>query len=259
MCIGVCIGIQRPVRGLIAAVLVTALSACGSNNPNPTGGPFGQLRVANAIADANPIDATVVSLPVGNFNNISFGFGSGFADIPLGSYRVQLTTDTSAGQLTIISDHTQIDRDHETTVYAVGRLAQSTQAAFVVEQQENSIAADKVELQFVHAASHVGAIDIYVTAPGATLVGATPVASLSFPSNNAAAMFNQGMYRIRATPQGNAGTVLFDSGTTGVNFAGGTGFQIAALDNTDASVNSTIILLVLDSLGGNRRIVHAGP
>ena len=250
---------SKQACALLALAAALTLGGCGSNDPNPTGGPFGQLRVANAIADSNPMDATVVSLPVGNFNNIPFGSGSGFADIPLGSYRVQLTTSSSAGQLTIIADPTPIDRDHETTVYATGRLAQGTQAAFVVEQQENSIAADKAEVQFVHVASQTGPIDIYLTAPGASLVGATPAASLGFRSNNGVALFTQGMYRIRITPQGNPATVLFDSGAAGFNLGGGTGFQIAALDNVDGSINSALRLLVLDSQGGNRTINHAGP
>jgi len=236
---------------LVAAAL--GLSAC-SNGENPLNPPIGQLRLANAIADSNPIDATVVSIPSG-IDNIAFGFASGFKDVPDGSYRVQLTTTTNAGQVTFAADPTHIDKNQATTVYAVGRMAQGTEAGFVVEAPRIEVPGNKAEVQFVNAASQqAGALDIYVTTPGASLVGVTPTATLSFPANNAPALVTPDAYEIRVTPQGNAATLLFDSGPAGVQFSGGTTQQFALLDNTNGAIPSPLFLLVLTGVGGNHRI-----
>ena len=245
----------RLLAPCILAAAALGVSAC-SNNDNPLNPPIGQLRVANAIADSNPVDATVVSIPAG-IDNIAFGTGSGFKDVPDGSYRVQVTTTTSAGQITFAADPTHIDKGHATTVYAVGRLSQGTQATFVVEATEPEIASDKSEAQFVNVASQQAApVDIYVTAPGASLVGVTPTTTLSFPSNNQQALFAPGVYEIRVTPQGNPVTLLFDSGPAGVGFPGATTQTFALLDNTDGSIPSPLFLLVLTGAGGNFKIQH---
>ena len=239
----------------IFAAATLGLSACNSDR-NPL--PIGDLRVANAISDSNPIDATVVSIPSG-IDNIAFGSGSGFKDVVEGSYRVQLTTTTSSGQVTINADSTPIDKGQATTVYATGQLSLGTQATFVVETMENTIASDKSEVQFVNVASQQSApLDIYVTAPGATLVGAVPTTTLSFPANNQPALFAPGAYEIRVTAQGNPVTVLFDSGPLGVPFAAISSQQFALLDNTNVAFPSPLSLMILTGSGGSALIQNGG-
>ena len=233
------------------------MPAC-SNNDNPINPPIGQLRVANAIADSNPVDATVVSIPYG-IDNIAFGNASGLKDVPDGSYRIQLTTSTNAGQLTFSADSTHIDKNHATTVYAVGRISQGSQAAFVVEAAEPEITSDKSEVQFVNVASQqISPLDIYVTAPGASLLGVLPTTTLALPSSNQPALYPPGPYEIRVTQQGNPATVLFDSGPVGVQFPPATAQQFALLDNTNNAIPSPLFLLILTGAGGNYRVQHGG-
>jgi hypothetical protein len=246
--------IRQVLAPCIFAITALGAAACGSDNPiNP---PIGQLRVANAITDSNPIDATVVNIPSG-IDNIAFGTGSGLKDIPDGSYRVQLTTTTNAGQSSFAADPTHIDKNHITTIYAVGRLAQGTQAAFVVEAPRTDVPGDKSELQFVNAASQqTGPLDIYLTAPGASLVGVLPTTNLAFPASNSPALVTPGKYEIRVTPQGNPLTVLFDSGPLGVQLPASTSQQFSLLDSASATAPPPMFLLVLTGGGGNFKILN---
>ena len=245
----------RFLAPFLLAVATFGIAAC-SKTENPINPPVGQLRVANAIADANPIDAMVSSLPSG-ITNIAFGTGSGLKDFPDGSYRVRLTTNTNTGQVTFDANSTPIDKNHTTMVYGTGRLSKGTQAAFVVEVTQIQIPGNKSEVQFVNVASQQAApLDIYVTAPGASLVGVLPTTTLSFQSNNQPALFAPGAYEVRVTPRGNPTTVLFDSGPVGVQFPATRTQQFALLDNTNAAIASPLFLLVLTGTGGNFQIQH---
>jgi hypothetical protein len=208
--------IRQVLAPCIFAITALGAAACGSDNPiNP---PIGQLRVANAITDSNPIDATVVNIPSG-IDNIAFGTGSGLKDIPDGS--------------------------------------QGTQAAFVVEAPRTDVPGDKSELQFVNAASQqTGPLDIYLTAPGASLVGVLPTTNLAFPASNSPALVTPGKYEIRVTPQGNPLTVLFDSGPLGVQLPASTSQQFSLLDSASATAPPPMFLLVLTGGGGNFKILN---
>ena len=244
----------RLLAPYIFSAAALATSAC-TNNDNPLNPPIGQLRVANAIADSQPIDATVSNIPSG-IDNVVFGTGSGLKDVPDGSYDVHLTTVHNSSQVGFTAASTHIDKHHATTVYAIGRLSADTQAAFVVEADEPEIMSNQSEAQFVNAASqHPGPLDFYVTAPGAALASSIPTTTLSFPANNQTAIFTPGAYRIRVTPQGNSLTVIYDSGS--VQFPSATTQQFALLDNADLSADSPPFLLVLGGQGSSSTIANA--
>lgn len=249
------------MKNLLAPCLFTALlagaSACTTNDNGKIVLQLGQLRVANAITDSNPVDATVVGVPPG-IDNIAFGTGSGLRDVPDGSYRVSLSTTTNAGNITFVADPVHVHVDRTTTVYAIGRMSQGSEATFVIEATNADVPADKTETQFVDAASQQAApLDIYLTAPGASLVGRSPTAMLSFPSGSAVSQPVPGQYRVRVTPQGNAATVIFDSGPVGISLAAATSYQFALLDNS-SQIPSPILLLVLNGSGGSFLIQNGG-
>src|ERR1044071_8072809 len=78
---------------LLSAIFSAALglvSCNGDNNPIPSG----NMRVANAIANSQPVDAAIEGIP-DNIENIAFGTASGERDIVEGNYRVTLSTNTN--------------------------------------------------------------------------------------------------------------------------------------------------------------------
>jgi hypothetical protein len=252
----------RLLAPCIFTAAALAMSACSHKDL-----PVGDLRVANAIADSTDLDATVENVPSG-ITNITFGIASGFKVVPDGSYDVHLTAakaDTT--QVHFDADSTHIDRGHATTVYAIGRLSSASQAVFVVEADEPEIQGGQSEVQLVHVASqHPVALDFFVTAPGASLAGATPI-TLSFPSDGQLFPSNTqpttsfpptvAGYEIRVTAHGTLVPVIYDSGPTGVQFPSATTQQFALLDNADLTSTSPPFLLVLMGDGGSFTIANA--
>jgi len=72
------------------------------------------------------------------------------------------------------------------------------------------------------------------------------------------AQINQGIYEIIVTV---AGIPIYDSGSVGVTFAGGSSHQIALLDATAAQIASnisTLQLLSMDNQSGSATVLLAG-
>lgn len=259
---------QRAVRvsGLAIGLTTTVslLSACSGGNDLLT--TFtGKLRIANAIVDSTPVDATVQNLSTGSFQNIAFASGSGFSDIPTGSYKVQLTTSRSGSSITVTNDNTQINADSETTVYAVGNLSAGTQRGFAVVKSTTDVASNQVELQFVHAAAPTttatgigAALNVYITAPG-VLLPQTPTTTLAaYPSNGNPLLIASGTYEIRISLQSAPNVPIYDSGPAGLILNGGNSLQIATVDDADYLSGGHVYpvqLLVLTAGGGSSVVV----
>ena len=243
--------------GSFAVASLATLSACGSHdnqNDNPLGLPEGKLRVVNAILGSNTIDATVENANVGSFNNIAADSGTGFSDIPDGSYKVQLVTDTNAGQFTITNDNTSIDTDKETTVYAIGTNGNNASlGSFAVEKAEDTVSANNVEVQFVDAASVLGSqastISVYLTTPGQALSGLTPL-SLQLKGSSAPTQIplGNGTFEIRIF---NGNTQIYDSGSAGFTLSGGSSIQFAVLDANAATSGAPVMVYEMPSTGNN--------
>lgn len=247
----------------LVAAAPLALVACNNGNA-----PFtGAFRVVNAIPDAQPLDASIADVST-DINNIAFGAVSGFRDIPEGGYQVQLTTSPLAGgnAVTILVNNVSIDHNNQTTLYAVGTLAQSTGAGLMVERNSSgSVPAGKTEVQFVDAIAGAfthGAGTVYLVAPGSGVGNPVYSVTLESPVNNptpqapafsSPTLINSGTYEIIV--QDLASNTVFDSGSaTGISFGDGASLQIAALDATAAQVTSngsTVQLLEIDNSSGN--------
>jgi hypothetical protein len=109
-------------------------------------------------------------------------------------------------------------------------------------------------------------VDVYVTAPGADLAGETPLGSFSFEEELGPVEVPAGDYQIRVTLAGDAGAVVFDSGT--LSLVDGSDLLLVAVENTGTG-NAPISLVALDGEGSAEildaetpsdvRVVHASP
>lgn len=244
----------------LLAIATAGLAACGGGTLG--GLPFGNVRVVNAISDSTSLDARAASLP-SDINNITVNTASGFRTVPDSTFNLDVTVNTASGSRpTFTFNNVDIDRDTDTTVYLPGRISDGSfgsTAGFQVKNVNNTIATGQVEVLPVHAASAgPAAVSIYITAPTVTsLTGVTPI-NLNYRQAGAPTQINGGSYRIRVTAQGSP-TVIFDSGTTGVNLAAGQRLQIAALNETDTTRNSTIQLLAIPSDNSAALAIHNVP
>jgi hypothetical protein len=240
----------------LAIVAAASLAAC-SNNDNPINPPIGQLRVANAISDSTTVQSSVESVSAND--TLDFGEASGERDLPDGNYLTHLTahSDATATTHTFDSDVFNIDKNHVTTVFAVGKMADSSEDTFVVEASDNDISSSQSEAQFVDvAANQTGSVDIYVTAVGAALLPADKKATLAFKANNEPAIFTPGTYEIRVTPAGVPATILFDSGA--IDFPLATTDQFVLIDHTADCAVSPYTLLVIVGSDGSHLVNDAG-
>jgi hypothetical protein len=69
------------------------------------------------------------------------------------------------------------------------------------------------QVQLLHGAENVPAVDIYLLPPGTTIAGATPWGSVSFRGSLAARSMTPGEYELTVTAAGNPAAVLLTSGS----------------------------------------------
>jgi hypothetical protein len=102
----------------------------------------------------------------------------------------------------------------------------------------------RLDVQVVHAASGIPAVDLYVTEPDAVLADSTPIGNLAYKAVTDVLNIPAGDYQIRLAV---GDTVVFDSGT--LSLAGNTNLTIAAIKSGDSNSSSPVQLLVLDGSG----------
>jgi len=240
---------------LVGAALL-GLSACSGENSTP---PFtGAVRVGNGITDSNGLDMSISN--IATFSGIESGTASGITDAPIGSYKAQLDSNS----VTFTVDGVSIDHNNVTTVFAYGSTGNGTQGGFPVEESLSAPTNGQAVVQPVHAAllaaSSASSLNFYLVKPGAcstAVVGAAANGSATFKASPTSFALAGGTYEICVTDAG--GTVLFDSGPTGIALptANANVFQIAAYDAPSGRGNgSTLMLSLLDNNGGNTALYN---
>ncbi|GAB2931976.1 hypothetical protein GCM10027181_33580 [Rheinheimera gaetbuli] len=138
------------------------------------------------------------------------------------------------------------------TVFAVGKVAEQTLEPIVVTGSVTDVAAGKIRLQVVHAASTAPEVDIHVTAPGAAL--GAPLDTLMFKDSTEYVEVDPAEYQVRITLPGTE-TVVFDSGTLPLTTAG-TDLVVAAIDSQYSGA-SPVSLLAVGQDGSELAILDA--
>jgi hypothetical protein len=163
---------------MVLAGALGALAACGTDEVGPTGyepnQPTGRIRFVHAISDpprASAVNVTVDGVPLG----VSLAYG-GLAPTTLyypayagnRQFAVRRTADTTVHLLDAAVPVTA-NTDH--TVIAVGA---ATVTARVLTDNPAAPAAGSVKLRAVNAANAAGDVDVYITAPGASIAAIAP-------------------------------------------------------------------------------------
>jgi len=154
--------------------------------------------------------------------------------------------------------------DERISVIAVGATADIE--PLVLTAPEAGPAAGNARLRVVHAAPTAPQVDVYATAPDADLAAESPLGTFAFKEDLGPVEVPADTYRIRVTPAGDAGAVVFDSGS--VDLPAGADLVVAAVQNTGPGT-APISLVVLDGAGASEildvdtpaaaRVVHASP
>ena len=178
-------------RAMVLASAVAALAACGTDEIGPTGfeptDPTGRIRFVHAISDpprASAVNVTVDGVPLG----VSLVYAGttpttalpnpGVSPAPPTLYypayagnrqfAVRRTADTTV-RLLDAAVAVAANTDH--TVIAVGG---TTVSALVLTDNNTAPAAGSIKLRAVNAATVAGNVDVYITAPGASIATIAP-------------------------------------------------------------------------------------
>ncbi|HEX5818405.1 MAG TPA: DUF4397 domain-containing protein [Gemmatimonadales bacterium] len=188
------------LRFRAALVLVGTLvfAACGDDEV-----PAGRVRVGHLSPDAGTVNLYVNGNEV--LPGITYPNSTLYYDVREGSNEVSLRSNATGA--TLLAATVNISGSADRTVLAVNTAANLE--ALVLTDDNSQPAAGRARVRLVHAAPSAGLVDVYITDPGATLVGATPtVAGVAFKDVSDYLDVAAGTYRVRATEAGTTDVVI---------------------------------------------------
>jgi hypothetical protein len=251
---------------------IMLLSGCNSDKADSVSPPpasnlieVSSLKIIHAVSDAPNVNIEGTGGLL--VNGLPFAQSTAKYNVPAGalSVAVDAVLPNNAKARVIGPASLNLLSTQTYAVFAVGRAANSSIEALVVNQPVAALSTGNARVQIVHAAASAPMVDIHVTAPDATLSSGTVTGTLSFKQFSAALTVPAADYRVRITLPGQPSTVVFDSGR--ITLASGTDLTVAAINNRFAGA-SPVSLLAVDANGNvsdikdskstaNVRVVHA--
>lgn len=204
-------------RRLRVTLLALAAAACGTTDaPDPLqpSGTTGRVRFVNVITDTTRgrVNAILEGVPFGV--NLTYTLTTpatlgapstaNYAAVLSGNRSIVLkrTADTT---VTVATLAFTVAASEDRTVYAIGGAAASAITAFVTTDTNTTPAAGQARVRVVHLAPTAGAVDVFVTAPGADLSQATPtLAGVAYRGVSGYLTIAAGTYQVRVVPAGTA-------------------------------------------------------
>lgn len=230
----------------VTLVAVLGIAACGSDSDSIE---YSNLQAVHASSDA-PL-ANVWINDQAALTGVDYGVGSGYVRLPEGANSVQVDVQLPGGDVATVVDKTTLDLDSDLnyTAFVVGDASGTPNPVepLIVTRSATSMAdANSLDVQVVHAASGVPAVDLYVTAPGAALADSSPITNLAYKASTDVLNIPAGDYQVRLAV---GDTVAFDSGT--IPLPANANLTIAAIKTGDSNSTSLVKLMVLDGSGSS--------
>jgi len=188
----------------IAMIGTLALSACGSGGGGNDGNT--NVRVLNASVGYSSLDLKVNDTKVSS--GVNFGTVSNYGSISTGSNTSELLI---AGSTTLLSTPSlsNLIKDGHYTLIAFGNTG--SLSTRLLNESETEPASGSTKLLTLNLSPDAGTVDVYVTAPGASLSDATPLATQLLPGNgDAYRTITSGTYQIRVTATGSKSDLRLD-------------------------------------------------
>jgi hypothetical protein len=220
--------------GLILSA--SLLAACGGSSSSPTT----ELRVIHASGDAPAVNLNVNGAPFAAIQGLQYGEATSRLRLRPSLYSVSVDGVLPGDEVTEVVAPLNLDLapDQIYTVVALGNIDGVGDTAFtpvVLSAPRESIATASTRVQVVHASAAVeeavgAAVSVYVTGPEDAIGGeVAPLVSFNLGGSTEPLTIPAGTYRIRITPEGDPGTVLFDS--EAITLPGGADLMVLAVDN----------------------------
>ena len=230
----------------VTLVAVLGIAACGSDSDSIE---YSNLQAVHASSDA-PL-ANVWINDQAALTGVDYGVGSGYVRLPEGANSVQVDVQLPGGDVATVVDKTTLDLDSDLyyTAFVVGDAsgAPNPVEPLIVTRSATSMAdANSLDVQVVHAASGVPAVDLYVTEPGVALADSSPITNLAYKASTDVLNIPAGDYQVRLAV---GDTVAFDSGT--IPLPANANLTIAAIKTGDSNSTSPVKLIVLNGSGSS--------
>ncbi|HEX8924858.1 MAG TPA: DUF4397 domain-containing protein [Terriglobales bacterium] len=212
----------------VSLSLVLFTVGCGDD-------PTARLRVVHASPDAPSVDVFVNGSSV--LQNVAYETASSYLKVKAGTDKIEVKP--TGSNTAVISASPDLMSKKDYTVLAVNYV--SSIEPLLLTDDNTPPASGNVKVRIVHAAPSAPAVDVYVTAPGADLLTATPVlTNVSFKGISSYLSVPAGSYEVRVTVAGTK-TVAIDSGS--VSLAAGQIRTAVALDAPGGGAPFSAIVL----------------
>jgi hypothetical protein len=199
------------------ALLVTALVGCGGD-----GNDEARVRIFHASPDAPNVDVLIDGGRV--LENVPYTVASGFLHTDAGDRRFQIQV--TGTDITAIDATVPLEGDTDYVVIASNKVAAIT--PIVATADRTPPPAGQAKVRVFHGAPSAPAVDVYVTAPGATISTADPVLSnVPFSAISDYLTVPAGSYDVKVTV---AGTKTVAIKADSLELAPGLVAMVAALD-----------------------------
>ncbi|HMF88405.1 MAG TPA: DUF4397 domain-containing protein [Gemmatimonadaceae bacterium] len=253
--------IQSVKIGFLAALALVSLGCGTEEAAGPLdSGAQGRVRFVNLITHParNPVNAVLENVPFG----VNLGYGgttpsslpapatANYSAILVGD-RTLVLQRTADPSITVATLTFTIVEGEDHTIYARGGTGGGAISGIMTTDPTPATAAGQVAIRIVNMSPTGGAMDFFVTAPGADLSTATPtVANLAVNGESAYVNLPSGTYQIRAVPAGTAPAlrstsvvINFTPPTTPAPFPSGSARTIVAADAAAGGAPLTAFLL----------------
>lgn len=230
----------------LLAVALSALFIVGCDDDDE---PTTQLQAVHASPDA-PL-ANVLVNSQARWSGVDYAQASGYASVDEGQTTLQVDAQLPGDAVATVIPPSQFDLsgDLDYTVMVVGDADGSNnpvEALVVTRPAEGTATSSSLDVQVVHAATGVGDVNLYVTAPNDPL--GAPLGTLGYKDFTDVLNIPAGQYRVRLeTVSGSA--IAFDSGE--ITLSGGSELTIAAVPRADSNSASPVKLMVMDGTGSS--------
>lgn len=199
---------MRPrLFALLALLLPLVLAGCKIDTINSFSSPPAQVRFGNFLPDADALDVRAGDTPI--WNAVPPEATTGYRDFDPDQWTYTLRITGASTDLT--QSKYVLNGDQRYTMLAYGTAANPTMLMLpdVVAEPGSGT----YRMRFLHLSPTWGAVDVYITAPGADIANLSPFpATLIYGSVGVYNNYSPGIYQLRITQQGTK-TVLYDSGT----------------------------------------------
>ena len=250
--------LSRVLRLSVLLLIASIVAGCGSSSNDSSSA---NVRFVNALVDGGAINVVVGSDNTSVVSGLQFEGITGYLEVDSGTQEFKVSV--SGGTSTVIDQNLNLEGDQYYTyiVYGTASAPLATTLSDNVTAPNSGI----FYLRVTNAAFGTTALDLYVTAPGASLANAVPnVSNIPLSGTSGFASLTPGTLQIRLTLS-NSKQVIYDSGA--LPFVNQASYELVAYTRGSSTLVNAALLnvdpsgigAIVNSKVAQFKMIHAAP